>query len=340
VSLTTLFSKEALQLLVESHHRGALSGQAFVRSLGQIKTGDSFELLKPFLRSEAPTIQRMTLESIQNHLSAERAGEVREILVQSLLSDDMAVITTAAIGLADSLVRDSSSEGTLIAALARLHTPDDTEPIVAIVQTLAKMKSQRAVPSLVTLHKDSDLTIAGEASRALKEITGITYDVPLRVGPVHVDHDWETIELIAKNPRFEVSTTIGIFVVEMLPAEAPFTCLSFFRLIDQGFYDGLTFHRVVPNFVVQGGDPRGDGWGGPGYSIRSEFGYEQYDRGMVGVASAGKDTEGCQWFVTHSRQPHLDSRYTIFGRVVSGMDVVDRVQVGETIVQIRMLEDE
>jgi cyclophilin family peptidyl-prolyl cis-trans isomerase len=108
------------------------------------------------------------------------------------------------------------------------------------------------------------------------------------------------------------------------------------KLVRKGFYKGLTFHRVIPNFVVQGGDPRGDGWGGPGYAIRSEFSLVNFERGMVGIASAGKDTEGCQFFITHSPAPHLDGRYTIFAKVVEGQDVVDRIQVGDTITDISL----
>jgi peptidylprolyl isomerase len=91
----------------------------------------------------------------------------------------------------------------------------------------------------------------------------------------------------------------------------------------------------VPNFVIQGGDvERGDGWGGPGFAIRSELTRIPFDRGAVGMASAGKDTEGSQYFVTHSMQPHLDGRYTAFGRVVSGMNVVDAIQVGDSVVRV------
>jgi cyclophilin family peptidyl-prolyl cis-trans isomerase len=102
-------------------------------------------------------------------------------------------------------------------------------------------------------------------------------------------------------------------------------------LVRKKFYDGLTFHRIVPNFVVQGGDPRGDGWGGPGFALRSEFGMGHYERGTVGIASSGKDTEGSQFFVTHSHQPHLDGRYTIIGTVTAGMEVIDRLQIGDRI---------
>jgi cyclophilin family peptidyl-prolyl cis-trans isomerase len=120
---------------------------------------------------------------------------------------------------------------------------------------------------------------------------------------------------------------------------APFTVMSFLKLASQrGFYRGLSFHRVVSNFVIQGGDPHGDGWGGPGYTIRSEFSPLSFDEGELGMASAGKDTEGSQFFVTQSPQPHLDGRYTIFGKVVSGMDVVNRIQIDDRIFDISVQE--
>ena len=106
---------------------------------------------------------------------------------------------------------------------------------------------------------------------------------------------------------------------------------------EKGFYDRLTFHRVVPNFVIQAGDPRGDSWGSPGYAIRSEYNHHPYIRGTVGMASAGKDTEGCQFFITHSEQPQLTGEYTAFGQVTTGMDVVDTIQAGDfmELVQVR-----
>ena len=100
----------------------------------------------------------------------------------------------------------------------------------------------------------------------------------------------------------------------------------------------LTFHRVVPNFVIQGGDPRGDGSGGPGHQIRCEINQRPYVRGTLGMALDGKDTGGSQFFITHTPQPHLDGGYTVFGQVVEGMDLVDQVVQGEVIRQVRVLE--
>ncbi|MCZ7651461.1 MAG: peptidylprolyl isomerase [Thermoanaerobaculia bacterium] len=127
----------------------------------------------------------------------------------------------------------------------------------------------------------------------------------------------------------------GRLELELDCPRAPLTCLSFLQLANAGFFDGLTLHRVVPDFVVQGGDPRGDGWGGPGYTLRDEINRLRYGRGTVGMALAGADTGGSQFFVTLSPQPHLDGGYTAFGRVVEGDEILDRIVQGERILRAR-----
>ena len=137
------------------------------------------------------------------------------------------------------------------------------------------------------------------------------------------------LSLPFKAPEVLCKTDQGEFTIQLDGGIAPNTCANFLDLIARGFYDDLTFHRVVPDFVVQGGCPRGDGWGGPGYTIRSEWSRAIYRRAAVGIAHSGKDTGGSQFFVTLSEQPHLNGRYTIFGEVTKGMEVVDRIQVGD-----------
>jgi peptidylprolyl isomerase len=252
----------------------------------------------------------------------------------------MAVIATAATMLTDSALQTESGIEALGKRLGELKIPDDIEPMVAIVQALGMSKSEKAIPFLLNALNAQEPAVSLEAATSLEKITGESYRdrvIPNSV-PSHTDYDWDFLEKISEHPLVSVETTRGEFRFMMQPDEAPFTCLNIARLMLRGFYDGLIFHRVVPNFVIQGGDPRGDGWGGPGYTMRSEFGRARYERGMVGVASAGKDTEGCQFFVTHSRQPHLDGRYTIFGRVVSGMEVVDRIQIGDRIVRMKLVQ--
>ena len=119
--------------------------------------------------------------------------------------------------------------------------------------------------------------------------------------------------------------------------DAPLTVDNFVTLARKGYFDGLSVHRVVPDFVIQSGDPRGDGEGGPGYTIRDELNERPYLRGTVGMAlDLWGDTGGSQFFITHSPQPHLDAKYTVFGRVIAGMDVVDQIQQGDIIRRVRV----
>lgn len=126
-------------------------------------------------------------------------------------------------------------------------------------------------------------------------------------------------------------TSSGTIEIALECRLAPLTCVNFLQLVQHGFFDGVSLHRVVPDFVIQGGDPRGDGYGGPGYMIRDEINRLRYGRGMVGMALAGADTGGSQFFITLSPQPHLDGNYTIFGQVVAGDDLLDGVAQGDLI---------
>lgn len=144
----------------------------------------------------------------------------------------------------------------------------------------------------------------------------------------------EILERTWGGHRIAIETEKGMITVDLTCRAAPLTCLSFLQLAAQGFFDGLTFHRVVPDFVIQGGDPRGDGVGGPGYSIRDEIGRLRYERGVLGMALAGPDTGGSQFFLTLSPQPHLDGGFTAFGKVVAGDAVLDLIQGGDRIVRI------
>jgi cyclophilin family peptidyl-prolyl cis-trans isomerase len=135
-----------------------------------------------------------------------------------------------------------------------------------------------------------------------------------------------------------VETAAGVFTVRLAGADAPLTVANFVRLARAKFFDGVRIHRVVPNFVLQDGDPTATGNGGPGYEIRDELNRLEYTRGAVGMALSGPDTGGSQWFVTHSPQPHLNAIYTIFGHVKDGQSVVERIGQGERIVRITVSE--
>jgi cyclophilin family peptidyl-prolyl cis-trans isomerase len=137
-----------------------------------------------------------------------------------------------------------------------------------------------------------------------------------------------------KSINATIHTVRGPIRLELFGADAPITVANFLSLARSGYYRNTRFHRVVPNFVAQDGDPRDDGNGGPGFAIRDEMNRHRYERGALGMALSGPDTGGSQYFLTHSPQPHLDGHYTVFGRVTQGFDVLDRIVQGDQITRI------
>jgi cyclophilin family peptidyl-prolyl cis-trans isomerase len=138
------------------------------------------------------------------------------------------------------------------------------------------------------------------------------------------------------SPHAFIQLDRGAIEIELAITDAPLTVTNFIELARKGFFNGTAIHRVVPDFVVQDGDPRGDGEGGPGFTLRDELNELPYLRGTVGMALDWKDTGGSQFFITHSPQPHLDARYTVFGRVVNGIEIVDRVQPWDVIRRVQI----
>ncbi len=137
-----------------------------------------------------------------------------------------------------------------------------------------------------------------------------------------------------------METNRGAIVIELYPQHAPKTVNNFVFLAREGYYDGVTFHRVIPNFVIQGGDPTGTGRGGPGYKFEDEVRNNplKHETGVLSMANAGPNTNGSQFFITHSPQPHLNGKHTVFGKVTSGMDVVNAIEQGDFMTRVTIVE--
>ena len=164
--------------------------------------------------------------------------------------------------------------------------------------------------------------------------TSTTLPAPAYNHPI----DWDFYQGLSNTPQVRIETKKGDIILDLYPLQAPGSVVNFLKLVKDGFFDGKSYHRMVPNFVVQAGCTRGDGYGGLDYTIRSEVGQNYYDEGgYLGMASAGLHTEGTQWFITHAASPHLDGRYTIFGKVNQGLEVVQNIQVGDIIETIKIL---
>jgi peptidylprolyl isomerase len=267
----------------------------------------------------------------QAELALDRRDMGISTVVSSLLGD------SSVMALIDSGSHRARTVKVVAAALSRMRAPDDVEAMQAAIQTLGSLGGSDALRAVEAMLASDDASVVEVAVGVLRSSGRTDFLVPPRTAPPPpTSDDWALLRSLGSKPTATFRTDRGSVLVQLLPEEAPFTVLSFVRLARAGFYNGLTFHRVVPNFVVQGGDPRGDGWGGPGYSIRTEVTPRSYERGAVGMASAGRDTEGSQFFFTHLPTPHLDARYTIFALVREGMDVVDRWHVGDVIREVRV----
>ncbi|MEA1980004.1 MAG: peptidylprolyl isomerase [candidate division Zixibacteria bacterium] len=189
---------------------------------------------------------------------------------------------------------------------------------------------------LIACTFDPDYIIKRDAVEAYEEIFGenrhgMLDGVLTRISESKIE---SSISKYKNRPYVIMTTNKGIIEFELYFDTAPLTTLNFIELAESGFYNGLTFHRVVPNFVVQGGDPHGDGWGGPGYNIRCEYSDVPFETGMIGLATSGKDTGGSQFFFALSPQPQFNSRYTVLGKVITGMDVLLKIVRGDIIEEI------
>lgn len=201
----------------------------------------------------------------------------------------------------------------------------DSARVDNLNETLNRLKMPRDVEAYQALQKT--ISYFAELPPPIQAKPGFNHPI-----------EWASFALIKPETRAKVQTSKGEFEIAFYPEWAPGSVLNFINLAKDGFFDNKTFHRVVPNFVVQGGCPRGDGYGALDYTIRTEIGPVWYDQeGMVGMASAGNDTEGTQWFITHSPTPHLDGRYTIFGKVRSGMEIVHQLQVSDKILKVTII---
>ncbi len=295
------------------------------------------DLLEALLRDPEPLVRVAAIEA-----RIARTGVGAAELARRFLADpDPAVRATVL----DALVEAPELPvDTLAEALAAARRDPMSDARQAAIRALAvraakvPVEHEVAVATLERLAADKDFLVRREAATALEQLG---FERPVigpvataRTGPVYAQILSQT-----DRPRVvDVTTARGSFRIRLACPAAPLTCLSFLQLAGQGYFDGLTFHRVVPDFVVQTGDPRGDGWGGPGFALRDEINRRRFGRGAVGMALSGPDTGGSQFFIALSPQPHLDGGYTVFGQVEGNDAVLDQIRQGDRLLTIREVE--
>lgn len=337
-----------------------------IREDAMLKLTEYIAGMKSQVRPEDRGSMLKAMPDLISALAAFKPDNIDEVLRGQLAVDDVFIRAAAAGAIAD---RPASKEN--IEALSKafsfafVRDKHDNDAILAVLDATSKLDKKAAAASALMALNSPDYLVRKKGFDILsdKELVKESPGIPTMVAAARTrnkDHvlvyspalgtklgqilnteaDYRRA-LSRRNGTVKavLTTEKGSFTIDLMPEDAPLTVDNFIKLARSGYFNGLEVHRVVPNFVMQDGDPRGDGNGGPGWSIRCEVNMLPYDRGAVGMALSGKDTGGSQWFVTHSPQPHLDGGYTVFGHVSEAeMKTVDTIVRGDKITNVKIVE--
>ncbi len=309
--------------------RNALAAPEMLRAFAAFKSETTSDIMRPLLEIESDPLIRAAVADIlaDQKPSKENFDALSKAFTVSLLRDR--IYNDATLSIMDALFKIDKNEasGSLLVALSS----SDYLVRKKAFELLRDEELQKAKPGIPTM-------IENAVAKKKKQVSA--FSTGSKLGIIRNTEADYVRAVSRKNGRVKavLTTEKGSFTIDLMPEDAPLTVDNFIKLARANYFNGLAVHRVVPNFVMQDGDNRGDGNGGPGWSIRCEVNTLPYERGAVGMALSGKDTGGSQWFVTHSPQPHLDGGYTVFGRVdQEGMKVVDSIVRGDKILTIKII---
>ena len=303
---------------------------AAVEAYGPGNVTDQADLLARIARTHEDPMMRTAAVTALGQL--EDKG-VRPILVEKLQDEDWVVATVAVAAIGEQEYTEAAP--VLVDVYQQRHRREDVNIRKQVLTVLTDMGATDGAEIAREALSDPDWRIREQALLLLEAI-GLAPEpevIPSAREVNEANFDRVRRRYVAPPSGLRhavISTRHGDIEIELCGDDAATFVYNFIDLAKRGAYNGLTFHRVEPNFVVQGGDPRGDGWGDCGQTVPSQFNRYRYDTGYIGVPNDGKDSGGCQFFITHRPAHHLDGRYTIFGRVTDGMDVVGKIDRGDT----------
>lgn len=328
VSLCKLNKENAYNYINE--YADNVNGNYIIRILEEVKT--SLEYNYNYLsKNISKENEKDVMNSAQAFLNLQKelsdSGEYRDKLFGLLGSKFPSIISIIADGLDSTYIENFSKEikQIVLEQIRRYKNNSDYYESIASLGTLSSKFGKDFQEDVLKELSQSNVTSINNYADSQM---GIKTDKKVN----HLFNDLLKNSFSVK--QFLVKTNKGDIKIELMPGIAPITVGSFTKLVKEKFFDNIIFHRVVPNFVIQTGDPSGTGWRGPGYDIISETSTLPYKEGMIGMASAGKDTEGSQWFIMHSYYPHLNGKYSLFGKVISGMDTVNNIDQDDKIISI------
>ncbi|HET7435624.1 MAG TPA: HEAT repeat domain-containing protein [Thermoanaerobaculia bacterium] len=294
-------------------------------------------VLANFFDDPNPTVRAAAFGALQDRLVDSYIDAVRKAL-----SDPDVIVRASAVERYGSATVDN--DDTIIRRLLEVEqkerSAEQNDARIAAIRAIADFDDPRPVPFLRSLISDKDPVVRQVAAELLESKRGLSRPQYTPLPITRTPGEYAEIVRWSRQPHTAtIHMTRGIIELALLTQDAPMTTWNFAQLAKKKYFDNSSFMRVVPNFVVQGGDPRNDMNGGPGYAIRDEINLQKYTRGAVGMALSGPDTGGSQFFITYSPQPHLDGGYTIFARVYEGMNgVVDQVERGDRVETITIDE--
>jgi cyclophilin family peptidyl-prolyl cis-trans isomerase len=324
---------------------------ALAAALGELGAERSDTRLMVMLQDK----DQRVIPAVLTALATTGSASAPAALTNRLTSEDAVVRMAAANGLAR--LKATGSAPAVAAAFATSQNDGTYVARAALLNALTTLDPAAAQPVLTAALSDKDWAMRVRAAALLNGVAAAEIAAgsqPLAVGdgdgagpayapatpaPAPLVPELSNLDALltpAFTPMAYIDTEAGMIQIELAVVDAPRTVANFTALAKRGFFTNVPWHRVVADFVVQGGDNRGDGEGGPGYTIRDEINQRPYMRGTVGMALDWADTGGSQFFITHSPQPHLDGRYTVFGQVVTGMDVVDKLKQWDVIRSVRV----
>jgi cyclophilin family peptidyl-prolyl cis-trans isomerase/HEAT repeat protein len=304
---------------------------AIATAMGTLPAERAAPLLEPMLKDS----DQRVVPAVLGAMVAAKVPNAGAALLERLKADDFVIRQAAATGLG--VIKP---EGAAQALDAAFNDERDSTYVAraAMLAALVEVDKDAARRVLERALDDREWAVRVRAAQLLRTLDPGSNAVPKRPAPPSPVALASVEALIEPpfSPMAYIDTERGMIQVQLAVLDAPHTVASFIELTRRGFFNGAAVHRVVPDFVMQDGDPRGDGEGGPGYTIRDEINDRPYLRGVIGMALDWEDTGGSQFFITHSPQPHLDGRYTVFGEVVQGMDVVDRIARWDVVRTVRV----
>jgi cyclophilin family peptidyl-prolyl cis-trans isomerase/HEAT repeat protein len=305
---------------------------ALAETLGTFPAAVAGERLQSMLQDQ----DKRVIPAVLAALTRLNTPDLGPVLFKQLDDPDFAVRAAAASSLGK--LKPERGAQALREAYTRAASDSSYSARAAALEALVAYGAAEATETLRTALQDKDWAVRVRADELLSQMEPNGAPRPIAPAPGAAIAAYDDPQLIAppNSPHVFIETASGTIEFELAVLDAPQTCRNFIALAAKGFFNGIEVHRVVANFVVQDGDPRGDGQGGPGYTIRDELSDRPYLRGTVGMALAWRDSGGSQFFITHSPQPHLDAKYTVFGHVVNGMEVVDRIKPGDVIQRVRV----